>query len=130
MVLPLAVGGMLTLGVLGFLGFRFNLVTLVGIPLLVGLGVDDGIHVVRRMLEEPTRPQAEAVGAVAPAIAMTTLTTCASLITLLWTDHPGIESFAIFVAVGLSMCLLASVTVLPAVAVLSSRSGVGEGDPE
>ncbi|MFP6640184.1 MAG: MMPL family transporter [Myxococcota bacterium] len=128
--LPLAVGGMLTLGGLGFLGFRFNLITLVGIPLLVGLGVDSGIHVVRRMLEQPTRPPVEVVGAVAPAIAMTTLTTCASLTTLLWTDHPGIESFAIFVAVGLGLCLLASVTVLPALAILSSQLGGSEGKSE
>ena len=38
--------------------------------------------------------------------------------TLLFSRHPGIESVAILLLVGLPLCLLASVTVLPAFAVL------------
>ncbi len=61
-LLPVLAGSVVTVGLLGGLGFAFNTVTLVGIPLLLGLGVDDGIHVVHRMIEEPQRPLHEAVG--------------------------------------------------------------------
>jgi preprotein translocase subunit SecF len=49
---------------------------------------------------------------------MTTATTCASVFTLLFSSHPGIESIAILLLVGLPLCLLASVVVVPALATL------------
>jgi predicted RND superfamily exporter protein len=117
-VVPVLAGSFVTLGILDWAGFAFNTVTLVGVPLLLGLGVDDGIHVVHRMLEEPERPLDEVVGSVGRGIAMTTATTCASVATLLFTRHPGIESIAILLLVGLPLCLFASVTLLPACATL------------
>jgi preprotein translocase subunit SecF len=47
---------------------------------------------------------------------MTTATTCASVAALLFTDHPGIESVAILLLVGLPLCLLASIILVPACA--------------
>ena len=88
------------------------------LPLLLGLGVDNGIHVAHRMQEEPNRPLDAIVDSVGAAIAMTTLTTCASVATLLFSRHPGIESVAILLLVGLPLCMLASVTVLPALAIV------------
>jgi predicted RND superfamily exporter protein len=111
-------GSTAAVGVLNFSGFSFNTVTLVGIPLLLGLGVDDGIHILHRMVEQPERSIAVAIDSVGRSITMTTLTTCASVSTLLFTRHPGIESLAILLLVGLPLCLLASLTLLPACAVL------------
>jgi len=117
-LLPVASASVATIGVLNYVGFSFNTVTLVGLPLLLGLGVDDGIHIVHRMLEQPEEPLENVVSCVSRSIAMTTVTTCASVATLIFTRHPGIESVAILLLVGLPLCLLASVTLLPACAVL------------
>ena len=117
-LLPVLCGSTVALGLLGWLGFAFNTVTLVAVPLLLGLGVDDGIHVVHRLREEPERPIGDLVGTVGRSIAMTTATTCASVAALLFTRHPGIESVAILLLVGLPLCLLASVALLPACAQL------------
>jgi len=116
---PAATANVVTLGILSFCGFSFNTVTLVGVPLLLGLGVDDGIHIVHRMLEQPEKSIDSVVDAVGRSIAMTTATTCAGVVALLFTRHPGIESVAILMLVGLPLSLLASVTVLPACAVLT-----------
>ncbi len=70
------------------------------------------------MQEEPNRPLDAIVDSVGAAIAMTTLTTCASVATLLFSRHPGIESVATLLLVGLPLCMLASVTVLPALAIV------------
>ena len=115
---PVVVGGLTACGLLHAFGFVFNTVTLIGIPLLVGLGVDDGIHVAHRLQEEPERSVEEVVGSVAPAVVMTTATTCASVSTLLFAKHPGIESLAVLLLVGLPMCMLATAWVLPALATL------------
>jgi hypothetical protein len=86
------------------------------------MGVDDGIHVVHRIrehfAEEGHAAITHAAAAVGRAITFTTLTTCASFGVLLFTDHPGLESMALVMLIGLPLCLLASVSTLPAAAVL------------
>lgn len=115
-LIPVAASMLATLGLLAACGFSFNTVTLVAIPLLLGIGVDDGIHVVHRMIEQPECEIGDCVGSVARSIALTTATTCASVGLLIFTRHPGIESVAILLLVGLPLSLLATVTLLPAAA--------------
>lgn len=118
-LLPVATASVVALGLLSFAGFSFNTVTLVAVPLVLGLGVDDGIHIVHRILEEPGASLDEITESVGVGVTMTTLTTCASVATLLFTRHPGIESIAVLLLVSLPLCWLASITVLPAFAVLA-----------
>ena len=125
-LIPVVTAGLFTIGLLGQAGFEFNTVTLIAVPLLLGLGIDDGIHIVHRMLEQPERPLCAVVASVGSAVVMTTVTTCASVATLLLTRHPGIESMAILLLVGLPLCLLASVTLLPASAVLLGAPTLAE----
>ena len=121
-IVPVVVGSLTTFALLCAIDFAWNTVTLVGLPLLLGLGVDDGIHLAHRIREQPGRPIGDIVESVGPAIAMTTATTCASVATLLLSRHPGIESLAVLLLVGLPACLLASLTALPAAA---SALGLG-----
>ncbi len=123
-LLPVTASTIVTVGLLTAFGFSFNTITLVAIPVLLGLGVDDGIHTVHRLIEPGTRQIEDAVGSVAPSILLTTATTCASVGLLLWTRHPGIESVATLLLVGLPMSLLMTVTLLPAAAaILGCRPG-------
>ena len=117
-VLPVLAAVPFTLGVLCWAGIPFNVMTWLVLPLIFGLGIDDGIHVVHRFLDDPAQSIREAALSVGRAIAMTTLTTMASFSILLFTDHPGLETMAAVMLIGLPACLLASVTVLPAAAVL------------
>jgi predicted RND superfamily exporter protein len=117
-LVPVAVGTAMTVGILCLVGVRFNIMTLTVLPLLCGLGVDDGIHVVHRMLEEGFKRPAHSAAAVGRAVLMTTLTTCSSFAVLLWTDHPGLETMALVMLIGLPCCWLASITTLPALAAL------------
>ncbi len=117
-VLPVLAAVPFTLGVLCWIGIPFNVMTWLVLPLIFGLGIDDGIHVVHRFLDDPEQPIRLAALSVGRAIAMTTLTTTASFSILLFTDHPGLETMAAVMLIGLPACLLASVTVLPAAGVL------------
>ena len=115
---PVAVGTAVTFGALCWLDVGFNAVTAVAVPLLLGLGVDDGIHVVHRLREQPPLEIADGVVRVGRAIVMTTVTTCASVAMLLFTGHAGLESIALVLLVGLPVCLVASITLVPALAVV------------
>jgi predicted RND superfamily exporter protein len=120
-LVPVAVGTVATFGLLCWAGLSFSVLTTIVVPLLLGVGVDDGIHVVHRMKEDPDLPADRAATSVGRAIFMTTATTCTSFLMLLFTDHPGLETMGLVMLVGLPLCLLASLSTLPAVAVLFNR---------
>ncbi len=117
-LIPVLAAVPFTLGVLCWIGIPFNVMSWLVLPLIFGLGIDDGIHVVHRVLDDPSQSIRFAALSVGRAIAMTTLTTTASFSVLLFTDHLGLETMAAVMLIGLPACLLASVTVLPAAAVL------------
>jgi hypothetical protein len=52
-VLPLAVGMAQMLGLMGMVGIDLNPANLIGIPLILGIAVDYGVHVVHDYLERP-----------------------------------------------------------------------------
>ncbi len=117
-LLPVSFGSSVTFGLMCWLDVGFSSMLLLVVPLLVGLGVDDGIHVVHRLREDRDLAPDQATCSVGRAIVMTTATTCASFSVLLFSNHPGMESMAMCLILGLPLCLLASVTLIPAVAVL------------
>ncbi len=117
---PVTVGTTVTFGALCWADVGFNVMTMISVPLLVGLGVDDGIHVVHRLRQQPGEP-ARAAASVGAAIAMTTVTTCAAVGVMVLSDHPGLESLALVLLVGLPVCLLASVALVPALDRLIGR---------
>ncbi|MDP7113093.1 MAG: MMPL family transporter [Myxococcota bacterium] len=125
---PVLFGTSVTFGLLCWFGMDFNVMGAVVVPLIIGLGVDDGIHVVHR-IREHAGPAHEAAVSVGRAIVMTTATTCIGTAAFLFTDHPGLESMALVLLLGLPLCLLASVALVPAmVRVLGlSESSKGEG---
>jgi predicted exporter len=124
-LLPVSLGGAFTFGVLGWLGVPLNTVALLGAPLVLGLGIDDGIHVVHRLRQVPAdaspEDRASAVASVGRAIALTTATTCASFATLVLSGHAGLASMGIVMLVALPACWLASCSTLPAAARAWSR---------
>ena len=117
-IVPVSVSVLITFGLLCWMDVGFSVLMFAVVPLLLGLGVDDGLHVVHRMIEEPQLPAHEATLSVSRAITMTTLTTCSSFCILLVSNHPGMESMAWTLLIGLPICFFASATLIPALAVL------------
>ena len=117
-LLPVTFGSAVTFGMMCWLNVGFSVMLVLVVPLLIGLGVDDGIHVVHRMREDDDLPADVATCSVGRAIVMTTLTTCASFSVMMFSNHPGMESMALCLLFGLPLCLLASVTLIPAGSIL------------
>jgi len=105
-----------TFGVLCWADVSFSVLTTLVVPLIIGLGVDNGIHVVHRIKEDRAHGPDVAAASVGKAIMMTTVTTSISFATLMFTDHAGMEGMALVILIGLPISLLASVTTLPALA--------------
>jgi predicted RND superfamily exporter protein len=117
-LIPVAVGATATLGLMCWAERSFSAVMSLGVLLILGLGVDDGIHIVHRIREDRSIPPSQSAFKVGRAIFMTTLTTCASFAVLLFTDHVGMESMALVLILGLPICLFASISLIPATVTL------------
>jgi hypothetical protein len=130
---PLIANLCLVLAVVLTLGFAFvtigylTLLSIVFTAMLVGLGVDYGIHYVARYQEEiqngasvndAVRRSLHTSGASIVTIA---LTQAAAFFTTLLVDFKGLRELGLIAGVGVVLCLITMLVLLPAVIVLVDR---------
>lgn len=112
-LIPVGLGALWTCGLLGALGFHLDLISLALVPILLGIGIDDGLHAVHGARLHPSRGLAGAVRAAGRAMTLTSLTTAAAFSSLLLSRLPGLRSGGAAVAIGVLACLAATLLVLP-----------------
>ncbi|MGH7364669.1 MAG: MMPL family transporter, partial [Candidatus Methylomirabilales bacterium] len=111
-----------TLGLMATLGMAFNLANLFALPLILGMGVDNGMNLVARFREDGGRRFVLAT-AMGKSMVLASLTTIAGFGVLLLAQHRGIASLGLLLTLGVSNILLASLTLLPALLLLLRRGG-------
>lgn len=120
-LLPAVLGFLVTLGTCGWLGIELDLLSAGLAPLILGIGLDDGLHAVHGGGSgEGIRSSLRLSG---PAMTMTTLTTSVGFGGLLFTHIPALRAAGAVVTAGTMSCLLITLLVLPALAELSNRRG-------
>jgi len=108
---PLVFGLLITFTILGLAGLSFNFFNLPVIGLLFGLGIDDGVHFMQAFRE--TRATRTAFLRTVAPIGLTTLTTCLGFGSLLTVSFRGVALMGLFVTIGMTACLLATLVILP-----------------
>jgi len=127
--LPLAVGMAQTLGLMGLLGLDLNPANLIGIPLILGIAVDYGVHIVHDALERPGGYRISA--STANAVLVDALTTILGFGALMVASHRGLESLGRLLTLGVTTCTLTSLVLLPAIlGILRPGSAVADGDAD
>ncbi len=112
-LLPVAIGTVWMVGFMGWTGIPFNPANIMTLPLVVGIGVTNGIHILNRFAEEKNPSiLARSTGL---AVLVSGLTTIAGFGSLILAKHQGIESLGYVMAVGTATCMIAALTFLPAV---------------
>jgi uncharacterized protein len=111
-------------GLLGYSGFQLSLVTIAGLPILIGLGVEFAIQVHNRVEEEvlqehPEEAFAETLIHIGPALGVATVAAVIAVLALLASQVPMIREFGVLLAVGVVMLFVAAI-IIP-VTVLSVR---------
>jgi len=82
------------------------------LPLLLGIGVDNGIHMVHRWTQEEERTTF--LNSTTLAILVASLTTIFGFGSLIFASHQGIASLGIVLVLGVGCMLVASFTLVPA----------------
>ena len=111
--IPPAFAALLLYAGMQLLDIRLNLVNIVGLPLLVGIGVDNGVFLTSLIMQlDDPQPLLDRMGAAAHAITMTTLTTVLTFGSLLLASTPAIRSLGILMAVGVTAALIGALGLL------------------
>jgi len=109
--LPLAIGMAQTLGLMGLLGIDLNPANLIGIPLILGIAVDYGVHIVHDALERPGPYRISP--STANSVLVDALTTILGFGALMVADHKGLESLGRVLTLGVTACTVTSLVFLP-----------------
>ena len=112
-LLPLGVAALWMLPCMALFGVQMNIANLIVIPLFMGMAIDNGIHLVDRVLEPPRTAAQRATQSTGKAVVLSTLTTIVGFGSLMVARHAGIFSFGLLLALAVTCNLVAVFTVLP-----------------
>jgi predicted RND superfamily exporter protein len=118
MIPPIA-GGLLMFGFLAYLEISLNPANLIVLPLVLGIGVDDGVHVIHdyRAQGKNYRTSPSTMN----AIVLTSLTSMIGFGSMMVAAHRGLYSVGLVLVIGVGSCLFVSLVTLPALLTLLSR---------
>ncbi|MBI3462552.1 MAG: MMPL family transporter, partial [Planctomycetes bacterium] len=111
-LVPLAVGVTMLLGTLSLAGIDLNPANMIVLPLILGIGVDNGVYVLHDYQQR--RGHYRMSQSTAWAVLLTSMTNIIGFGTLAIADHRGIRSLGLVLVLGMGFCLLASLIFLPA----------------
>lgn len=110
--MPLGLGVLQMFGLLGLLDIPLNPANLIALPLILGIGVDYGVHIVHDY-RESRGPYRMSPGT-AVAVLVDALTTLVGFGSLMLASHQGLQSLGRVLTLGVTCCLFTSLIMLPA----------------
>ena len=123
-VLPLGLGMIWTAGLMWLGGVQFNLANMVAAPLIIGIGVENGIHLVHRFREGSDGSVANLIaGSTGQAVVLFSLTTMVGFGSLMVAQYYGIFSMGLLLTLAVGSVLIASIVVLPLLLYRPERIG-------
>ena len=123
-LLPMFLGVAMMFGILGWLDLPLNPANMIVLPLVIGISIDYGIHLIHDFRNRTTQGYIVS-SSTATSILITSLTSAVGFGSMMIASHQGLQSLGRVLVIGMTCCLITSVVVLPAVLSLCTR---GEGN--
>src|SRR5690606_24804861 len=111
-LVPVLVGMLQMFGLLGLLDIPLNPANMIVLPLILGIGLDDGVHVIHDFRAQTGRFRLGR--STATAMVITSLTTMAGFGSMMIADHRGLQSLGRVLTLGVACCLFNALVPLPA----------------
>lgn len=124
---PVLIGMGWMVGLYALIGLRLNVATVVVIPLVLGIGIDAGVHMMHRWNISARAHGGRAridemIQGTGGAVVLSSLTTMIGFAGLLFGRHLGMVQLGGAMVIGVGCTLVASVVVLPALLLLFNRA--------
>ena len=126
--LPLGLGVLQTFGLMGILDIPLNPANMIALPLMLGIGVDYGVHLIHEYREQ--RGPYRMSPATAVAVMVDGLTTVVGFGSLMIASHRGLQSLGRVLTLGVSCCMFTSIVMLPALLTWMSRNRKAEPEED
>jgi hopanoid biosynthesis associated RND transporter like protein HpnN len=117
-LVPLGLAAAFTVAASVLLDIPFNFADVIVLPLLLGIGVDSGIHLVHRARVSGPREPNLLGTSTARAVVYSALTTIASFGTMGFASHMGLATLGRLLTLGVGFTILCNLVVLPSLIAL------------
>jgi hopanoid biosynthesis associated RND transporter like protein HpnN len=112
-LVPIVCAAVVTAGITVWVDVPFNFANIIALPLLVGVGVDNAIHMLHRLRSRALSAE-DSGGSTSLAVLASGLTTIASFGNLAFSSHRGMETMGLLLTIGMLVTMLATLVFLPA----------------
>jgi hypothetical protein len=116
--IQLLVGVVWMLAAMQGLGIKMNFVNAFVTTMILGVGIDYGIHIIHRISQEGLSNPTGLLET-GKAVVMAAMTNVAGFGTLYFSAYPGLSSMGLVSAMGSLTCLITALTTLPALLILT-----------
>lgn len=119
-LIPLVSTVIITLGIMAIFKLKFDAVNIMAIPLIIGLGIDDGIHVIH--IYRLKKDIKSSINHTIKAISLTTITTISAFGSLLISKYRGFIGFGLILSIALLIAYLSTLFLLiPLIKIIDRR---------
>lgn len=123
---PLAMGILMALGIMGLCGVPLNPANMIALPLVLGVGVDNGVHLLHDFLSSKTEGRGRLSQAIGRGVLVKALTTMIGFGTLMISRQRGLSGLGFCLTLGVACCMVAALVFLPAVLRVLATRNVGK----
>ncbi|MEN6451931.1 MAG: MMPL family transporter [Thermoguttaceae bacterium] len=118
-LLPLGLGMLQMFGLMGLVNMPLNAANMIVLPLILGIGVDNGVHVVHDFRHQQGRNY-RISNSTANAVFINTLGNMVGFGSLMIASHQGLKSLGQVLTIGMACCLFSALA-MPSLLMLLSR---------
>ncbi len=120
----LLTGVLWMVGCMGLFGISMNFANIVVFPMVIGFGIDNNTHLYHRYKEKRHEGVSAMLSFTGRAVIISTLTSLVGFGSLMVSQYGGLKSIGVLAVIGLSLCLVTALFVLPSLIVLGQgKSG-------
>ena len=125
-LMPIVFAIIVTFGLLLLVGHRFSFMSITAIPLIIGIGIDNGIHLVRRYLENERYGILAIAKASGAALIQSNLTTIVGFGALMASSFAPLAEMGLVTSLGVALALAGGLWLVPAVILLGEERAAAQ----
>jgi len=128
-LMPIVFAIIVAFGLLRLFGHHFSFMSITAIPLIIGIGIDNGIHLVRRYRESEGNSILAVAKASGAALIQSNLTTIIGFGALMASTFTPLAELGLVASLGVALALVGGLCLVPAVIVLEEQKRHSIGIP-
>jgi predicted RND superfamily exporter protein len=129
-LLPTILGFTMMFGVMGWLDLPLNAANMIVLPLILGIGIDDGVHLIHDYRSRRNDRRYKMSASTATSMMITSLTTIIGFGSMMIASHRGLQSLGRVLVIGIVCCLFTSLILLPVlIKIFTAQSGSKNSNP-